>query len=359
MFWEMDKGNHENTLKEINEYLLSFFQFAAQSASTEFQESEWIAFAGIPGKWLYLVYKRDAKNGKEMHSAIDQLFLLERRERKKIYKAVVHDHTFSQEHTSEFKLESTALKPEYQKILKGFYLYFYNVSLYSSQFEVRGKKFGRKELAEKFFEGKNAPLRTVCPVCLQSMTNAEKEDEIEHYFGKAFVPCLALHPDNLYFCCPTCNKIYKGIRSPFYRKSQDIRKIFLPYLDVIREQVKIEFTHHENQDGVKLVPENRKKAYIEEKIEAVENIFQLEERWSGMLEVYFSALTAEYEAFGATDIDNLKKEMERDLKKAKAKVKVCPNLYIETEYLEWLYQKQLKAFYSNMKQKDDKPVIVQ
>ena len=47
----MDKGNHENTLKEINEYLLSFFQFAAQSASTEFQESEWIAFAGIPGKW--------------------------------------------------------------------------------------------------------------------------------------------------------------------------------------------------------------------------------------------------------------------------------------------------------------------
>lgn len=53
----MDKGNHENTLKEINEYLLSFFQFAAQSASTEFQESEWIAFAGIPGKWLYLVYK--------------------------------------------------------------------------------------------------------------------------------------------------------------------------------------------------------------------------------------------------------------------------------------------------------------
>lgn len=83
MFWEMDKGNHENTLKEINEYLLSFFQFAAQSASTEFQESEWIAFAGIPGKWLYLVYKRDAKNGKEMHSAIDQLFLLERRERKR------------------------------------------------------------------------------------------------------------------------------------------------------------------------------------------------------------------------------------------------------------------------------------
>ena len=108
-----------------------------------------------------------------------------------------------------------------------------------------------------------------------------------------------------------------------------------------------------------MVPENRKKAYIEEKIEAVENIFQLEERWSGMLEVYFSALTAEYEAFGATDIDNLKKEMERDLKKAKAKVKVCPNMYIETEYLEWLYQKQLKAFYSNMKQKDDKPVIVQ
>lgn len=114
------------------------------------------------------------------------------------------------------------------------------------------------------------------------MTNAEKEDEIEHYFGKAFVPCLALHPDNLYFCCPTCNKTYKGIRSPFYRKSQDIRKIFLPYLDVIREQVKIEFTHHEEQDGVKLVPENRKKAYINEKIEAVENIFRLEERWSGM-----------------------------------------------------------------------------
>ena len=98
--------------------------------------------------------------------------------------------------------------------------------------------------------------------------------------------------------------------------------------------------------------------YIKEKMEAAENIFRLEERWSSLLEVYFSSMVAGYEAVGITDIHALKAEMEHDLRKEKARVRVQPDLYIETEYLEWLCQKQLKAFYSNMKQMDKTPVIV-
>lgn len=358
MFWEMEKGNHEKALKAINDHLLSFFEFAAQSTSITFVKQEWMAFAGQDGEWLYGVYRRHAENGKKMRRAIDQLFCLKQEEREKIYRAIVHDNDFSKTHKGAFQLESTTLKQEYQEILKDFYLYFYNVSLYSSQFQHKGAKFGRTEFVEKFFEGKNKPLKNVCPVCLQPMTDAAKEDEIEHYFGKAFVPCLALHPDNLYFCCPTCNKTYKGIRSPLYRNSQDIRKNFLPYLDTIRDQVKVEFTHDEEKDEVRLVPEDRKISYIKEKMEAAENIFRLEERWSSLLEVYFSSMVAGYEVVGITDIHALKAEMEHDLRKEKARVRVQPDLYIETEYLEWLCQKQLKAFYSNMKQMDKTPVIV-
>ena len=140
MFWEMEKGNHEKALKAINDHLLSFFEFAAQSTSITFVKQEWMAFA---------------ENGKKMRRAIDQLFCLKQEEREKIYRAIVHDNDFSKTHKGAFQLESTTLKQEYQEILKDFYLYFYNVSLYSSQFQHKGAKFGRTEFVEKFFEGKN------------------------------------------------------------------------------------------------------------------------------------------------------------------------------------------------------------
>ena len=50
--------------------------------------------------------------------------------------------------------------------------------------------------------------------------------------------------------------------------------------------------------------------------------------------------------------------MRRDLKKAACLAVNRPETYLETKYLEWIYGSQLKAFYSNMVQKDRNTVVI-
>nr|WP_302695082.1 hypothetical protein [uncultured Blautia sp.] len=136
-----------------------------------------------------------------------------------------------------------------------------------------------------------------------------------------------------------------------------MEKIFLPYLDTVCDEVTLEFEHESKQDIIKMKPRSAKSPYIKEKIASVNHLFQLQKRWSGQLERYFYTRMQDCEYREITNIGELEKEMQKDLDNEKRKVKSCPEFYIDMQYLKWIKEKQLKAFYSNLKQTGIEPVI--
>lgn len=357
MFWKISKENHEAALQRISSYLLSVFEFAAKSEKNVFEKEEWLDFSPGDGAWFWKLYAKKAENGARMRQAVNALFTLERAQRERIYKAIAHDMRFEEDLSSPFVFQSTKLKEEEQKLLKDFFLYFYEVVLCESHFRLGDPEepFGRKELAEAYFEGENRAIGQVCPVCLQSMTSARDEAEVEHYFGKAFVPCLALHPGNLYFSCPTCNKIYKGEKKPLYRQHPDIRKSFLPYVDTVKDKALLEFVHDKERDKVQLKPLDPEETYIEEKLEVFEDLFRLGERWPKSLPRYYQTLRAKFKALSEDALDRpeeMQKEMLRYLKMEQADLENRPENYLEAQYMNWVCGSQWKAFYAEMTQKE-------
>ena len=261
-----------------------------------------------------------------MRQAVNALFTLERAQRERIYKAIAHDMRFEEDLSSPFVFQSTKLKEEEQKLLKDFFLYFYEVVLCESHFRLGDPEepFGRKELAEAYFEGENRAIGQVCPVCLQSMTSARDEAEVEHYFGKAFVPCLALHPGNL-------------------------------YVDTVKDKALLEFVHDKERDKVQLKPLDPEETYIEEKLEVFEDLFRLGERWPKSLPRYYQTLRAKFKALSEDALDRpeeMQKEMLRYLKMEQADLENRPENYLEAQYMNWVCGSQWKAFYAEMTQKE-------
>ena len=337
------------------------FEFASVSKSTVFDKTEWLSFSPVNGKWIYELYEKDAENGKPMRQAVERLFAMSMEERETIYTGIAHDMKFAEDPANGFQFESIGLEKGAQSVISDFFLYFYNVVLCSAHFALQGltkDKFGRADFAQEYFSGKNKKIKYICPVCLQTTTNAEREDDIEHYFAKAWIPCLALHPYNLYFICPVCNERYKSMKRVFHDGIIDVRRVFLPYIDTIRDRVKIEFIHEEEKDRISLAPADESETYINEKIDSFNQLFDLENRWSGFMEYYFETRSSLYKSLDFSDIDELKEEMRRDLKKAACLAVNRPETYLETKYLEWIYGSQLKAFYSNMVQKDRNTVVI-
>lgn len=101
---------------------------------------------------------------------------------------------------------------------------------------------------------------------------------------------------------------------------------------------------------MRMRPADTAEPYISEKIEAFDELFELEERWSGLLETYYHSLRDGYAAANIETFADLKRTMETDLLRAKARGKANPQQYLETKYQEWISEKQLKAFYSELKQ---------
>lgn len=361
IFWDMDPKNHERDLKAVSDFLLSLFEFASDTKSSSFEKAEWTAFAGRDGEWLYELYEKDSVNGKAMRRAVDHLFEKSQTKRKEICQAIAHDMAYPQNLKKNFRFQSIRLDRESRKIIEDFFLYFYRIVLCTSHFRLKGltsPRYGRKELARSYFKGTNEALKYICPVCLQSVTAGEREHDIEHYFGKTFIPCLALHPYNLYFCCPSCNERYKRAEIPFQRGERDVEKIFLPYLDTVRDKVKLRFRKDADQERVEFCPADEEEPYAQEKIDAFERLFHLQERWSGLLDYYYKTRKQQYESMKLDDLEALREEMEKDLQSGELRMYSRPETYLETHYLEWICRENLKAFYANMKHTGRKPVKI-
>lgn len=75
-----------------------------------------------------------------------------------------------------------------------------------------------------------------------------------------------------------------------------------------------------------------------------------------MLKRYYLTLQKDYEGESFETTDDLKVLMKADIKRAKRKCSVRPEQYLETKYQEWISDRQLKAFYSELKHRGRKAV---
>ena len=91
-----------------------------------------------------------------------------------------------------------------------------------------------------------------------------------------------------------------------------------------------------------------------EKIKEFDRLFSLEERWSGQLEEYYMSLYSRYQEkikarSGKMSLEQLEEWLKEDIKRNEAMQSVRPGRYLEGEYMKWVMEKQLKAFYAELK----------
>ena len=92
-----------------------------------------------------------------------------------------------------------------------------------------------------------------------------------------------------------------------------------------------------------------------EKIREFDRLFALEERWSGQLEKeYYMSFYSRYQekyGDGEMSLEKLKEYLEEDIKRNQIIQNWQPGRYLEGEYMKWVMEKQLKAFYAELKKR--------
>ena len=365
MFWSMDKSCHMNELQGITDYLVSFFEFAAESASNHFDKKAFQEFLPSEADWLIERLTSDrwdtpkSKDRRPMSKNLEGLFQLTQVRRMAISEALRHDICVAEHMDKPFCFKSPLLEPDERDLIRRFFIHFYEVGLCEIGFKLPGytDSYRRKEFARAYFSGKNKILKYVCPICLCTMTDAEVESDVEHFFPKYLYPILALHPVNLYFSCKACNQTYKGTKNPLENPGCNARMSFLPYVDTVRDRVKLKFSHEDEDDEVDFVPINPAEAYINEKVESLNRLYKLNRRWTGLLEYHNNMLVDELLRDGIEGKDNLKKEISDRLRKMRQRCDKSPGDYLNYQYTQWLYDFRLDALNAELAHKGTVPGV--
>lgn len=174
-----------------------------------------------------------------------------------------------------------------QKILKELMVLFYE-TLAGANFPgaVHGEveDFTRDLLLEGF-ERANPKLQ-VCPACdgqKPSKIEAKLLADADHYLPKSLYPFLAVHPGNLVPICLECNQRIKGDTDPVLdHAATPLTNIFLPYVVPAAEHLELRI----RRDGSKglAIEFHDKSAPGSRRVESLQAIFALNERWPGRLD---------------------------------------------------------------------------
>ena len=357
MFWEVSAAGHYDALERINKFLLSIFKFAFASGSRKFDAAFFVA-SFQPDEVKFFLDRYHRKNS-PLKEAIDPLFELCSMRRKAIYEALCHDKTFAHNRTLPFSFQTPHLPEDERQVLEDIFLYFFKNVFDGSGFRLSALPkgiFGCEEFEQGYFGTHTSKvLRNTCPICLQSVTNAPKEHDREHFFPKSSYPALTLHPINLYYSCNGCNTRYKKTKDPIAPLHNNVQTTFIPYVDIVREKVHIDITC---DDQVKLRPNDLSDPFIQEKINTLNYLFQLEERWSDLLGGYNEYFYDEFKDSALADIDVMQDEMLQRLQMMKRAQDRRPEEYVKCHYLEWLCASDLEAFHANLIQDDKNSLVV-
>jgi hypothetical protein len=152
--------------------------------------------------------------------------------------------------------------------------------------EITGGEVLTRDLVVQEFWMLNSGLK-VCPACdgpRPDKTDGKIHSQCDHHFPKSPHSSLSVHPRNLVHVCVDCNVTFKGNRDA--NEKAHISEMFLPYA---REAFgPLEVSALRNAHGVLVVEISDAGAKSTNRIESLDHILRLRERWSDRLSVRVS-----------------------------------------------------------------------
>lgn len=156
--------------------------------------------------------------------------------------------------------------------------------------ESGGELYSSGLLRQRFREH-NGRFGRMCPVCIREVFFSQWEGDVDHYFPRSTHPALSFHPYNLLPICTDCN----GPKNKFFWEPVDpkdagpgeLRTVFLPYLRSASREV--ELGVRESRDAKKdlkivIRPGPGGDRWTQRRIENMDRLYNLSNRWSGILE---------------------------------------------------------------------------
>lgn len=348
MFWNLNRNSREPDMRELSQLFVDFFSYAAAQRGTTLDAPALCKAFPQNAQWLLEQFHGQYENRKKLQEAVYELFLLPPVRRRAIAHAVANDMSFdTAPDPSRFFFAVPALPPQEQSIVEEFFKYFYETAFMRKRGPtINGSVSGatRTEFTKAYYQANDSILHA-CPICLCPMSNVVKENELEHYFPKSVYAPLYLHPSNLIFICPSCNRAYKKADDILHMGKRPLSSVFLPYRDTVKEHTKVVFRRNANRDCVKLLAADGS-ADKKKKISNFNQLYHLEERWSFDLERIFEQLRKTCAGQNWS-----KEEVRRRLKENCETLQALtefPDKFLEREYLSWLYETMFDAFYDSL-----------
>lgn len=314
MLHKINLPNCEEQFKKIFAFQRQVLAFACDPKTsisdegTIIEKEIYSKFSGALGDWLWRKLWIHKKNGSWEPSNLQKglVKLIKVAQANRTISLVVldafdHDIQFCNcfnNPTFEFWYK-TRLNIPIQKALKDLLEVFYT-ELLESGFPkaVHGnpKSFKRVDFVLEFWRVNNA--LEVCPACdgprpdriqkqLGTGENLRVERRIsgnlDHFFPKAKYPFFSIHYANLVSVCEACNMSFKKEEDPVDSKNstQPLVNTFLPYLNPAMDNIEVKVTR--NKEGVHLPSITEKDGTSSRRIDNLNRVFKLEERWDDRL----------------------------------------------------------------------------
>lgn len=205
-------------------------------------------------------------------------------------------------------------------------------------------KFSGRLLRQQYAAANRLQGR-VCPVCVKEILFTRGEGENDHYFPRSKFPTLTLHPYNLLPTCSDCNgSSFKHEKVPFAKPDAgpgELQTVFLPYLRPAKPEVTLSVGENCN---IVMTPSPGTGKYTAQRIENMDRLYHLEDRWSGILSNVCDDIESEWKNICAqhgTTAGRL--TALRELLKNNASSTKDRRDFIKGVYCEWLLSKSDSA----------------
>lgn len=281
MYLKLQKGTMDSQMLELCELVLRIFKYLSTAKRLNCKSFE--KALGTDGQWLMAYYNK-------LLPLLREIMQESETERQKIYLALKTDMQFEKVVNNEsFEMSEKKLSDRQRQKVKALILYLYEDLFYKGKAKVKSGVFSYHAFKDGLFDNNS---KTVCPACLVYKHNLSKEGDVDHYLPKVKYPGLIFHPLNLAVLCKDCNsRIFKGEKDPL--QHANLTEVYLPYLRAAEEETKLAVVGTGGNYEMRILPTVSPKqvAKVEKRIENLDGLFKLRERWSESIKYHMEEET--------------------------------------------------------------------
>ncbi|ALC52357.1 hypothetical protein CN899_21935 [Bacillus thuringiensis] len=332
----------------FNGFIKNFLHYLVLRGTDTFDKEDFEEkFEGHGVEWFL--------NYNKISLGIDNLLKLSIRDRSLLYDAFCTDINFASSIDSEdFEFKFPLLPLHIRIVAKPFFEALYDDILGGTtgiRMNSMSISYLKREHVRKGFFDKNRKrcrnINSTCPACLGEISPKGEDGyaDLDHYLTKSVYPVLSLSSDNLIPICKTCNQsTVKGSKNPLqdYQMKGGLLNIFIPYHRVGIDFIEIDIESKEPDEQVKL----RAKREMEtqsDRISNFENLFNLNERWTGKINssineviayaVLDSVLESANNSLGLITEELVRGELRKRHKSSRRSYQTAPDMFLHAEYL--------------------------